>query len=131
MILIVDSDEVFGKCILRILKKNGLDGQMSNNAIDAMNLIGEVGVPEMVFLDVMLTGPDGFTFLNEMASYADTAKVPVVIVSERDFSAFDLRDYNVVGFLNKNTMKPEDVLGYVQKYVKIDNVGKESGVKNV
>lgn len=116
MILVVDSDEVVGGCLMRIFEKNKISGHLSKNAIEAINFIAEGEVPEMVFLDVMLTGPDGWTFLNEIASYADTMKVPVVVVSEKDFSGFDLSEYNVVGFLNKNTMKPEEILSYAREY---------------
>ncbi len=116
MIFVVDSDEIMGRCLVRILKKQGKDVSIFSNGIEAMNEISLSGAPEMIFLDVMLTGPDGFTFLNEMASYADTMKVPIVIVSEKDFSEIDLKAYGVVGALNKNTMKPEDVLDYVREY---------------
>ncbi|MBQ6409679.1 response regulator [Candidatus Saccharibacteria bacterium] len=116
MILAVDSDEVVGGCLVGVLKKNGFSGYLSKNAIEAINFVDENGAPEMVFLDVMLTGPDGFTFLNEMASYADTMGVPVVVVSERDFAKYDLSEYGVVGYLNKNTMKPEEILDYARKY---------------
>lgn len=115
MILVVDSDEVFGECVLDTLKKNGFDGHLSKNAIVAINDISDA-VPDLVFLDPILTGPDGFTFLNEMASYADTLNVPIVVVSEKDFSSFDLSEYNVVGVLNKNKMKPEEILSYAREY---------------
>lgn len=115
MILIIDSDEVFGKCVFETLEKNGFDGHLSNNAIFAINDISEK-TPALIFLEPMLTGPDGFTFLNEMASYADTMKVPVVLISEKDFSRFDLSEYNVVGILNKNTVKPEEILEYAREY---------------
>lgn len=115
MILVVDSDEVFGGCVISNLEKNGFNSNLSNNAIEAINYISEE-VPELVFLDVMLTGPDGFTFLNEMASYADTMNVPIVIISEKDFSKFDLSEYNVVGVLDKNKMKPEEIISYAREY---------------
>lgn len=116
MILIVDSDKVMGGCLMRVFEKNKISGYWSKNAIEAIKFVSENEVPKMIFLDVMLTGPDGFTFLNEMASYVDTMRVPVVVVSEKDFSSFDLSEYNVVGFLNKNTMKPEEVLDYAREY---------------
>lgn len=118
MIILIDSDAVVGKCLSRNLAKNGFGVELFDNAIDAMRYISETKMPEMIFLDVMLTGPDGFTFLNEMASYTDTMKVPIVIVSEKDFSNYDLSEYGVVGILNKNTMKPEEVLEYARKYAK-------------
>ena len=117
MILVLDDDAVIGGCILRVLKKKGKTGQLFNNAIEAVAVIDEEA-PEMVFMEPLLTGPDGFTFLNEMASYPDTMKVPVVIVSEKDFSEYELGDYGVVGVLNKNTMKPEDIERYIDEYTK-------------
>lgn len=114
MILVLDDDVVTGKCLVRILKKKGFDGCLFNNVVDAIAKVSEE-VPEMVFMDVFLTGPDGFTFLNEMASYADTMKVPVVIVSEKDFSGYDLSAYNVVGCLTKQNMRPEDVEVFLKR----------------
>jgi hypothetical protein len=64
----------------------------------------------------MLTGPDGFSFLNETISYDDTMKIPIVIISEIDFKNSDLGVYGVVGVLNKESMKPEDVKKYVAEY---------------
>ena len=113
MILVLDDDAVVGECVLKALKKQGFDGKLFNNAIEAMGAVNEQ-VPEMIFMDVFLTGPDGFTFLNEMASYADTMEVPVVIMSEKDFSSYDLLAYNVVGFLNKNTMTPAEIVRYAR-----------------
>lgn len=116
MIVVIDSDEIFGRCVVRALKKNGFKTRLFGDAITAINATNDEAI-EMIFLDVMLKGPDGFTFLNEMASYADTCEIPVVVVSERDFSKFDLSAYGVVGFLDKNTMKPEEVVEYARKYV--------------
>ena len=116
MILVVDSDEVFGKCVARALKKNGFETKLIDNAIEAMAEISETGPSDLIFIDVLLSGPDGFTFLNEMASYADTFETPIVIVSEKDFSSFDLSDYGVVGVLDKNKMKPEEVVEYARRY---------------
>lgn len=116
MILVVTSDKVIGECIVRTLEKNHFDGQMFDNAIEAINFIAENGAPEMIFLDILLTGPDGFTLLNEMASYADTMSVPVILMSEKDFSKYDFSAYNVKGFVDKNTMKPSEVEDYARKY---------------
>ena len=114
MILVVTSDEVIGECIIRALKKQGLNGQMSSNVYSAIDFISAEGVPDLIYLDILLTGPDGFTLLNELASYADTMNVPVVLMGEKDFSGFDFSAYNVKGFLNKNTMMPEEILKYAK-----------------
>ena len=63
----------------------------------------------------MLDGPDGFTFLNELASYGDTAKIPIVIVSSLDLKNRDLTEYGVIGIIHKDTMLPEDIKQYVNR----------------
>ena len=110
MIFIIDDDEVMAECIARYCK--GQSTRIFSNAIEAMNAIDDEK-PDLIFLDILLDGPDGFTFLNELASYDDTAKIPIVIISSLDFSGQDLSSYGVVGIISKDTMLPEDVKKYV------------------
>lgn len=110
---IIDDDEIMAECIARAV---GESAEVFSNAIEAMQVINDDGVPDLIFLDVLLDGPDGFTFLNELASYTDTEKVPVVIVSSLDFSKNDLSKYGVVGFLNKDSMEPKEIRSYVEEY---------------
>ena len=52
---------------------------------------------------------DPFTFLNEIVSYEDTAKIPVVIVTSLDMKAEALKNYNVVKILKKESLIPDDL----------------------
>ena len=113
MIFVIDDDEVMAGCIARAC---GGEVQIYGNAIEAMETIAEGVVPDLIFLDVLLDGPDGFTFLHEMVSYTDTAKVPVVVVSSLDFAGKDLSVYGVVGVLDKAEMLPKEVRAYAAKY---------------
>ena len=112
MIFVIEDDVIMAQCISKAINK---DVKIFSNAIEAMSALDEE-LPEMIFLDILLTGPDGFTFLNELISYSDTARIPVVIVSSLDFSNKDLSIYGVVGVLNKDEMTPQDIRGYVEKY---------------
>ena len=71
---------------------------------------------KLIFLDILLDGPDGFTLLNELASYPDTCKIPIVIVSSLYLKESDLSSYNVVGILSKDSMTPGDILSYAEEY---------------
>ena len=113
MIYIIDDDLIMAKCIERASEK---DAKIFSNAVEAMSEIAGGELPDLIFLDILLDGPDGFTFLNEMVSYDDTRKIPIVIVSSLDFSKKDLSAYGVVGVLSKDTMKPEEIKEYVRKY---------------
>lgn len=113
MIYVIDDDEIMAECIVRAV---GKDVKIFTDAYAAMMAISGGELPEMIFLDILLTGPDGFTFLNELVSYTDTAKVPVVIVSSLDFGDKDLSAYGVVGVLNKDKMTPQEIKEYVEQY---------------
>lgn len=113
MIYIVEDDQTFADCIERYCENR--DTKIFSNAIDAMSSIDEK-FPDLIFLDILLTGPDGFTFLNELVSYKDTAKIPVVIISSLDLDDKDLSIYGVVGILNKDTLTPKEVKDYVIRY---------------
>ncbi|MBR2839750.1 response regulator [Candidatus Saccharibacteria bacterium] len=114
MIYVIDDDEVMGECIAKAC--GGAEVRIFTNAMKAMEAISDGVVPDLVFLDILLDGPDGFTFLNEMVSYDDTAKVPVAVVTSLDLAGLDLTAYGVVGVLSKETMRPEEILGYVKQY---------------
>ncbi len=116
MIYVVDDDVIMAKCIARAC--GGREVKIYGNAIEAMEAMSDDELPELMFLDILLVGPDGFTLLNEMASYADTASVPVVLVTSLNMEGRDLSEYGVVGVLEKETMRPEDVRHYVDQYTK-------------
>ena len=112
MIFVIDDDLLMAKCIANATKK---PTRIFSNAIEAMNALDEE-MPSLIYLDILLTGPDGFTFLNELISYSDTAKIPVVIVSSLDFSDKDLSTYGVVGILSKDSMTPLEIKRYADDY---------------
>ncbi len=114
MIYVVDDDVVMAKCIARACGEREV--KVFGNAIEVMEAISDGELPELMFLDVLLVGPDGFTLLNEMVSYTDTAQIPVVLVTSLDMGGRDLSRYGVVGVLEKEIMKPEDVRYYAEKY---------------
>lgn len=90
--------------------------QTFSDAISATDALSD-GLPDLIFLDVLLGGPDGFTFLNEMISYDDTARIPIVLVTSLNFPVSDLSHYGVVALLHKETMTPQDVQKVVKRYV--------------
>ena len=113
MIYIIEDDELMADCIAMACK--GYDVKIFPDALTAMDAVTEQ-IPDIIFLDVLLVGPDGFTFLNELVSYDETAKIPIVIISSLDFAHQDLSIYGVVGTLDKSTMLPEDIRNYVKRY---------------
>lgn len=115
---IVEDEPVMAECVALAVETVGVPGasgevvrphvEVFNDAVTAMDALRE-NLPDLILLDVMLTGPDGFTFLNEMISYNDTAKIPVILITTLDLSSRDLSHYGVRRILDKATMTPEDI----------------------
>lgn len=113
MIFVIDDNKMMAECVAKACGERKV--RIFGDAIAATRALGD-GLPEMIFMDVMLTGPDCFTMLNELISYSDTVKIPVVLVTATRLNGFDLSEYGVVGVLDKDTMTPAEVRGYVEKY---------------
>lgn len=122
MILIVDTDFLFAETVARNCRRvANTPIQIIGDAITAMQFLAETGaVPELIFLDVLLVGPDAFTFLNELRSYAETAAVPVVLLHNlrylKAFSPADLADYGVVAIWHKNQLQPAAIQQVARTY---------------
>ena len=110
---IIDDDRLFANCLARHLR--AYETRIFTNAIEAISALNDE-TPPLIFLDILLDGPDGFTYLNELASYTETAKIPVVIISSLNLPK-NLPDYGVVKILNKSTLTPADVQSLAKKYV--------------
>ena len=114
MIFVIDDDEIMAECIARAAG----EAKIFSNAIEAMNEIVAGNIPKLIFLDILLDGPDGFSFLNEMISYDDTARIPIVVVTSLDLADKDLSVYGVVKILSKDDMTPKDIKNCVKYYAK-------------
>ncbi|MBR3220520.1 response regulator [Candidatus Saccharibacteria bacterium] len=113
MIFIIEDDEIMAECVANAVAP--IPTKIFSNGVDAVAALDEQ-LPKLIFLDILLDGPDGFTFLNELASYSDTNKIPIVIISSLDFSGQDLASYGVVGILDKTKMVPKEIKSYAQRF---------------
>ena len=106
MIYLIDDDLRMAECLARYLRPE--ETRIFSNAIEAIQNIDE-DTPKLIFLDILLDGPDAFTFLNELVSYENTAKIPVVIVTSLKLKTASLKPYGVKRILSKETLTPEDI----------------------
>lgn len=84
------------------------------NIFDATQAINQ-SLPDLIILDILLSGPDGFSLLNELMTYNDTATIPIMVVSSLDLSQQNLAHYGVVRVFQKETMTPLQLSSAVQE----------------
>ena len=112
-IFIIDDDpdfaEIYQKHLTRYFPE--IPQQVFYNAIEANAAFSELSeeeLPSLIILDILLTGPDGFTLLNELLSYPETSQIPVLLISSLNLGGISLQAYNVRAILNKETFTPAD-----------------------
>ena len=120
-IFIIEDDPDFAEIYQKHLKRNfpEIPLQIFYNAIEANAAFSELSeeeLPSLIILDVLLTGPDGFTLLNELLSYPETSQIPVLLISSLNLGQMSLHAYNVRAILNKETFTPADFV------IKIKNI---------
>lgn len=121
---IIEDDEIMTECLVRAIQSrlpkkenySHLTHQIKTfpNALTAIRHLNEE-LPDLILLDVVLTGPDGFSFLHELVSYYDTANIPVILVTSLGLATHKLQHYNVVDVLQKETMTPAEIKFTVER----------------
>lgn len=114
-VLIVEDDKWLAEQYERVLRKADLEATISLHALAAIEAI-DIVHPDVIILDVLLTGGTAFTLLHELQSYGDTGKIPVIICSNlaSDLSLDDLKSYGVRRILDKSTMAYDDLVAAVK-----------------
>ena len=125
-IFIIEDDPDFAEIYQKHLARNfpEIPLQIFYNAIEANVVFSELSeeeLPSLIILDVLLTGPDGFTLLNELLSYPETSQIPVLLISSLNLGQMSLQAYNVRAILNKETFTPADFVNQVQDILKSTN----------
>ena len=125
-IFIIEDDPDFAEIYQKHLVCNfpEIPLQIFYNAIEANAAFSELSeeeLPSLIILDILLTGPDGFTLLNELLSYPETSQIPVLLISSLNLGQMSLQAYNVRAILNKETFTPADFVNQVQDILKSTN----------
>lgn len=79
-VLLVDDDEGFLLAAGRLLEAAGYEVDRASSADDARTHL-DAQRPDLILLDVIMPGKDGFTFADEIAADAGFAEIPIVLVT--------------------------------------------------
>lgn len=110
-VLLVEDDAWLSEMEEKVLAEAGYDVVSAPHALAAIELLDSF-VPDVIILDVLLTGSTAFAFMNELQSHPDTNKIPVVLCTNlaEQFSSSQLKAYGVRRVVDKTTMHPSDLV---------------------
>jgi len=114
-VLIVEDDVWQAEQYKRVLKKNDYDTDISPHALDAIDKIDQYK-PDVIIMDVLLTGSTAFALINELQSYSDISKIPIIICSSigESLDIENLKKYGVRRILDKAVMHPDDLVAAIR-----------------
>ncbi len=107
-VLIIEDDPWLGELQADVLMDEGHDVVIARNALEAIDAVDQTP-PDVIIADVLLTGSTVFTLLNELQSYDDTRRIPVILCTglAEQFSVAHLAAYNVKRVIDKATMEAD------------------------
>ncbi|MBN1332993.1 MAG: response regulator [Synergistales bacterium] len=84
-IMIVDDNEIDRKEISRNLMEEGFTTIMAKNGEEGLSLLGSTN-PDILILDLLMPGMDGFEVIRKIKTSPDTVDLPVIIVTAKDLT---------------------------------------------
>ncbi len=82
MVLLIEDDLVTAKLVERQLGREGFSVLIAPNGFQGLKM-AKANAPDLILLDLMLPGIDGFEVLNRLRADPQTTDLPVVIVSAK------------------------------------------------
>ncbi len=82
-ILIVDDSPTELHVLTTMLEKHGFSVSSANNGEDGVEM-AKADKPDLILMDVVMPGMNGFQAARQISSDPDTSNIPIVIVSTKD-----------------------------------------------
>lgn len=79
-VMIADDDEEFSDLVKMFLESNNCKPVTVTDPLKVLDTIKETR-PQALLLDLMMPGKDGFKIIEEMQDEAETAKIPIIVLS--------------------------------------------------
>ena len=79
-ILLIEDDKFLGDLLMEHFRKGGLDFELAVDGEGGLEKI-RTKAPDLIILDLVLPGIDGYEVLKRLKNDKDFAKIPVIILS--------------------------------------------------
>src|SRR5205085_5545490 len=98
-IMVIDDDESILEVMHIVLEGEGYDVQTSLNVQPLQRL--NDNLPDLILLDVLLSGEDGIEVCKQLKSQEKTKDIPIILLSAHSGASRTARDSEADAFLDK------------------------------
>lgn len=118
-LLIVDDNPNNLRLLMEILTAQGYRVRLAKDGSRALTL-AQLELPELILLDIMMPGMDGFEVCRQLKADEKTRDVPVIFISALDATFDKVKAFEVGGvdFVTK-PLKSEEVLARVRTHLSL------------
>jgi len=100
-VLVVEDDVDCRESLRYFLEKDGLDVSCAANGREALELLRDEPLPDLILLDLMMPVMSGWEFLAERQAQPELAGIPVMILSSLSRPAASVPAGEVVDYVDK------------------------------
>ncbi len=129
-ILLVDDNTTNLNVLLDYLHEHAYNVLIALNGEQALQQIAHIR-PDIILLDVMMPGIDGFETCRRLKADATSADIPVIFMTALTETVDKIAGFSAGGvdYITK-PFQPEEVLARVKTHLTIQNLRRELGTKN-
>ena len=117
-VLIVEDDALLANVLSKLFVKNNFATLMVKTGIEVLEAAKKF-IPDIIYLDIILPGLDGFGALKQLKEDEKTKNIPVVMISNLDNEG-DIKSATVLGaekYFIKASVRMEELVKYAQKRI--------------
>jgi two-component system, sensor histidine kinase and response regulator len=124
-ILVVDDNKENLKVVSNFLKEKGYQIALSLNADDALKIIRENPI-DLILLDIMMPGTDGYTLCKKLKADEKTREIPVIFLTAKTDTSDLVEGFRVGGvdYITKPFHK-EELLARVKNQIDLSHAKKQ------
>lgn len=115
-VLVIDDDESILDAVSLILEESGYAVIIANKGEEAYKKAKKIH-PDVILLDVLMSGNDGREICRNLKNSRDTKHIPIVMISAHPSAGDSTKEFGADEFLAK-PFHVEDLLQAVKKYTK-------------
>ncbi len=115
-IMVVDDDEDILEALRFMLEDAGFKVTSSPDWESAEDLVNSKSLPDLLLLDVLLSGRDGRDVVKKLRSQDSTSKLPIIMISAHPGASAHFLEYGASGFVAK-PFSVEHILKEINKLI--------------
>ncbi|OCT13173.1 hypothetical protein A8709_20740 [Paenibacillus pectinilyticus] len=110
-VLVIEDDLTTSHMMTQMLEREGFKVTKAKDGRAALNTMSQA-LPQLILLDLMMPGMDGFEFVTELRKREAWRWIPIVVVTAKDISSEDRLRLNgyVKNIIQKGSFKRETLL---------------------